>query len=142
MYVHIFMGRVTWFVFHTHTNLPYIIFLKRANQFSFLSHSLPLSFFLREATVVPENILLYKTATIPIFIVIVYLYKSSVNNPYVLVGIFYPWHNADQPKYLHYKIYPNKTMHPRPNHHLDMNSGLSCIKAGKIKKVTGKFHIF
>lgn len=52
----------------------------------------------------PENILLYKTATIPIFIVTVYLYKSSVNNPYVLVGIFYPLHTADQPKYLHYKI--------------------------------------
>lgn len=41
---------------------------------------------------VPKNVLHYKTATIPIFVLIKDVYKSCVNNPYILVGLVYPWH--------------------------------------------------
>lgn len=133
------MDTGTWFVFNTHKYLPYIFFFKerkRTNQSFFLPSSL-LLFLLEEADLVLENIFLHRTARIPIFIVIVYLYKLCVNNPHVLVGLFHPWHMLLNQiiyitKYIQTKTTFLNTMHLKPNHHLDMNCGLSFIKAGKI----------
>lgn len=146
------MGIFPWIrqhdLFLTHTNICHTFFLKEQINFPLPSHlfsSFPF-FLLEGGSVVPENIFLYKTATILIFIVIVYLYEFCVNNLYVLVGLFYPWHMLlnqmiDITKYTQTKITFWKTMHPRPNHHLDVMSGLSWITAGKIRKGTYKFHI-
>lgn len=142
MYVHIFKDTATGFVFNTHKYLLYFFFFfYKANQSSFF---FPL--FFREAVAVPENIFLYKTATIPIFIVIVYLYQPCVNNTHVLVGLCRHWHMLLNQiiyiiKYIQTKATFLNTMYPRPNHHLDMNCDSSFIKAGKIKKGTDKFHI-
>lgn len=145
VYVLIFRDTATSFVFNPHKYLTYIFFKKEQIN---LPSSLPSSFFLLEGSVVPENVFLYETATIPTFIVIVYLYKSCVNNPYVLVGLFYPW------RMLHHQIiYITKCIqtkatfwkatHPRSPHHLDMNRGSSCNKEGADKfSFLGNWEIF
>ena len=146
IYVHTITYTATWFVSNTHECLPHITQGERRNQSSLLPSSLLSSFFLREVGVVPENIFLCKTATIPMFTVIVYLYKPCVNNPHVLVGLFHPWHMMLNQiiyitKYIQTKATFLNTRQPRPNHHLDVNCGLSFIKAGKIRKGTDKCHV-
>lgn len=139
----LFSGTRQHHLFLTHTNIWHT-FLFKKEQIN-LPSSLPSSFFLLEGgSVVPENVFLYETATIPIFIVIVYLYKSCVNNPYVLVGLFYPWHMLHQQiiyitKCIQTKATFWKATQPRSPHHLDINRGSSCNKEGKIKKGADKF---
>lgn len=81
-------------------------FKKRANQSSFLPHSLPLYLSLsswRRRVWCQKTFSFIKTATIAIFIIIVYLYKPCVNNPHVFGELFHPWHML-----LHQIIYITK----------------------------------